>query len=75
MKLIIYLTVISITLIYFQHDTMAWKIRTHRQISQQAASHSVLGPTKADYLKQLGFDESLNTRFIWNNIKKRLRNG
>jgi len=51
---------------------------THMQLSEYAAESSVLDKNKGDYLKNIGFDDALDTRFKWSierSVKKWLANG
>lgn len=49
--------------------SIAWDDKvTHKDISKFAAEHSVLGKNKGDYLKNIGFDNSLDEMIIWNGV-------
>ena len=66
---------ILILTILCQENGWAWNDEvTHQDLSEKAAEHSVLGPSKEDYLKNLGFNNNLDEIFTLNGESKKIRN-
>lgn len=57
----------------FNDIALSWDNKiTHMQLSEYAADNSVLDKNKGNYLKNLGFDNALDTGFKWG-IKKSIK--
>jgi len=61
------------------NNALSWDDETtHKQLSEYAANNSVLGKTKGNYLKNLGYDDALDTIFKWgieNSVRNWLQEG
>jgi hypothetical protein len=54
--------------------TEAWNDSiTHRDLSEKATEHSILGPARGDYLKRLGFTQNLAETFMADGETRRVK--